>query len=265
MNKHLVGMTSGQGSDVFRGVIEAARQQVLIDHQKAQSFQHRGIIGDERAASLADFVRSRIPEIFAVAKGEVIDCFDHRTGQIDFLIYDRLAAQPISQQRENVLIPCEALYAVIEVKSIFTREAAQQCLRAAAKLRQLQPFKEKFVDARTHGAATKKGEHRVMYVIFAYTTDLSESNWMSKEYRRLLEVAKLEGLDASAIDRLFIADRGILNPIRSQGKVMEQNAEYLFVEFFLHLIDFIGRERGRRPEISWRDYALPKSKGWKTI
>jgi hypothetical protein len=161
-----------QGSDVFLGVIEAARKQLLIDHENARVFEHSGIIGDERAAALADFLRSSLPEAFGIAKGKIIDCFDTRTGQIDLFIYDRLAAKPISQQRENALVPCEALYAVIEVKSTFTREEARRCLHAAATLRQLRRFKEHFVDARTHGARAQESEHRAMYVIFAYTTDL---------------------------------------------------------------------------------------------
>ena len=54
----------------------------------------------------------------------------------------------------------------------FTREEARRCLHAAATLRQLRRFKEHFVDARTHGARAQESEHRAMYVIFAYTTDL---------------------------------------------------------------------------------------------
>ena len=254
-----------QESDVFLGVIEAARKQLLIDHENARSFENSGIIGDERAAALADFLRSRLPEAFGVAKGEIIDCFDNRTGQIDFFIYDRLAAKPISQQRENALVPCETLYAVIEVKSTFTREEARRCLHAAARLRQLRPFKEHFVDARTHGASAQESEHRAMYVVFAYTTDLRAAEWMDHEHQRLLAVAAEEKVNPSVIDRIFIADRQILNPIRSQGKSVQEDAEYLFVEFFLHLINFIDRERARRPSLSWRDYALPRSKGWKSI
>jgi hypothetical protein len=215
----------------------AARKQLLIDHENARSFENTGIIGDERAAALADFLRSRLPEAFGVAKGEIIDCFDNRTGQIDLFIFDRLAAKPISQQRENALVPCEALYAVIEVKSTFTRKEARRCLSAAARLRQLRPFKEHFVDARTHGARAQEGEHRAMYVVFAYTTDLRAAEWMAHEHQRLLAVAAEEKVNPSVIDRIFVADRGILNPIRSQGKLVQEDAEYLFVEFFLHLIN----------------------------
>lgn len=254
-----------RGSEIFRGMIDAARNEVINKHKTARLFNHNGIVGDERAAAIAEFLRARLPDVFEIAKGEAVDCFDKRSGQLDFFIYDRMATKPISQQRENALVPCESLYSVIEVKSTFSRAEARNCLKAAAKVRRLRPFKHRFVNSRVKGAAVKDDEHRCMYVVFAYSSDLSESNWIKKEYERLCTVAAEEKIDPSVIDRVFVVDRGILNPVRSQGKLVEQEPEYLFAEFFLHLVNFIERERSRRPDISWGDYALPKSRGWKTV
>jgi hypothetical protein len=129
-----------KGSDIFRGIIDAARQQLLLDHRKSSSFHHPGIKGDERAAALAAFLRHRIPDSYEVTKGEVIDCFDNRTGQLDIIIYDKLAARPISQQAENSIIPCEALYVSVEVKSLLTKEEIKKCVRASRLVRDLRPL-----------------------------------------------------------------------------------------------------------------------------
>ena len=107
-----------RASAIFRGVIEDARKQLLLDYKKSSSFGQHGIRGDERAAALADFLRQRLSDVFEITKGEVVDSLDKRTGQLDVIIYDHLASSPISQQRENTIVPCEALYVVIEVKSI---------------------------------------------------------------------------------------------------------------------------------------------------
>jgi hypothetical protein len=40
-------------SDVFRSVMEKAKQQLLLESMHASDFEHHGIVGDERAASLA--------------------------------------------------------------------------------------------------------------------------------------------------------------------------------------------------------------------
>jgi len=254
-----------KGSDIFRGIIDAARQQLLLDHTKSSAFGHAGIKGDERSAALSDFLRQRIPDVYEVAKGEVIDCYDHRTGQLDIIIHDRLAARPITQQKENSIIPCETLYVVVEVKSLLNKVEAEKCLKAAKLVRDLKPFKHRFVDSRQGGRAAQGDAHRCMYVVFAYESDISADGWMKKEYERLVSVAKENNYKVSSIDRVFVVDRGIINPVRAQGKLVDGDPEYLFAELFRHLVNFMQRERLRRPAMEWESYALPRSRGWRAI
>jgi hypothetical protein len=259
------GAVENRGSEVFRKVIDQARRQVLLDSDKAANFEHKGIRGDERAAPLAEFLRSRLPDVFAVGKGEIIDCKDNRTGQLDLVIYDRLAARPIAEGGENLLLPCEAVYAIIEVKSVFSAEEARKCLLAAQKVRRLRPFKNRFVDRRSAGARALLEEHRCLYIVFAYTSDLSKAEWLKSELTRLEQAAIETEVDIARIDRIFVADRGILDAGSRVGKQDEAHPEYLFAEFFLHIVNFMGRECARRPPISWEDYALPNRKGWTKI
>jgi hypothetical protein len=104
-----------------------------------------------------------------------------------------------------------------------------------------------------------------MYVVFAYESDIGADGWMNKEHGRLASIAEEKGYDVSSIDRVFVADRGILNPVRAQGKLVENDPEYLFAELFLHLVNFMHRERTRRPSIEWESYALPRARGWRAI
>lgn len=107
-------------SDVFRKVLADARQEVLLGGKKAGAFEHHGIRGDERAAVVSAFLRQRLPARFGVGKGEVLDYIDGRTGQLDLILYDAASCGPLSVQAENLLLPCEALYAAIEVKTILS-------------------------------------------------------------------------------------------------------------------------------------------------
>src|SRR5436190_17363386 len=104
-------------SEVFSKVLAKAKEQLLLDARHAEDFQHKGIRGDERAAGLAKFLNEHLPERFSVTKGEVIDYRDERTGQLDLIIYDSHTSAPVTKGEENLLIPAEALYAVIEVKT----------------------------------------------------------------------------------------------------------------------------------------------------
>jgi hypothetical protein len=254
-----------KGSEIFRGVLEAARKQLLLDFDASKGFAHSGIKGEERAEALAAFLKSRLPPAFGITTGEVIDSGDRRTGQLDLIIYDQTVTQPVHAGRKNELYPCEAVYAVIEVKSLLSRAEMEICVKAAQKLRRLRPFRERFVDSRTMGTHADRGAHRCMYIIFAFATDLSEADWPQAEYDRLLEVAAKQETPLSYIDRLMVLDRGLINPMKGQGKTADGDPITLFAEFFLHLVNFLERERNRRPVLSWQHYALPHSRGWRTL
>jgi hypothetical protein len=153
-------------------------------------------------------LKSRLPPAFGITTGEVIDSGDRRTGQLDLIIYYQTVSQAVHTGRKNELFPCEAVYAVIEVKSVLNRDEVGTCVKAAQKLRGLRPFHERFVDSRTMGTPADKGAHRCMYIIFAFATDLGEANWLLAEYDRLLEVTAEHEARLSYIDRLVVLDRG---------------------------------------------------------
>jgi hypothetical protein len=193
----------GVPSEVFRSVMENAKKRLLLESDEAGTFEHKGLLGDERAASLAKFFRERIGDRFDVQKGEAIDYQDTRTGQLDFVIYDRSRCAPIHMGKENLLLPREALYCVIEVKTRVTQDELDTAYSAAGKVRALRPFKKPFVASRQDGASAVDSRDRCLFVIFGYTSNLgNDSDWAAKEYHRLHKAAKsrcLNGLRRSAV------------------------------------------------------------------
>jgi len=73
-------------SDVFRAVLEAAKQEFSLVARRPQPFEHKGIPGMSERRPLAQFLRQRLPDRFGVGKGEVLDYLDHRTGQLDLVV-----------------------------------------------------------------------------------------------------------------------------------------------------------------------------------
>lgn len=253
-------------SEVFRSVMDKAKQRLLLDSDDATDFEHKGIRGDERAAAFAEFFRERVPDRFGVQKGEAIDYHDSRTGQIDFVIFDRSRCGPIHVGHENLLLPCEALYAVIEVKSRITQDELDTCLKAAAKVRKLRPFKERFIAARQDGADANDERDRCLYVIFGYTSNLgNDSDWPQKEYGRLMSAANSAGVSVDCIDRLFVVDRGIINPQKPAGKWEIAQGSSIFLESYLHIVNFLMRESARRKPVDWQMYGPRTNPGWKTL
>src|SRR5690606_3395455 len=136
---------------------------------------HKGIRGDERAAALADFLRSTIPAKFGVAKGEAIDYQGNQTTQLDLIVYDRHDTAVLFKGKDgNLLIPAESVYAAIECKTTLNQKELDTSYKAAAKLKKLRPYQSFFkcnASSRKVNADKFKTLPRCHYSLFAFETN----------------------------------------------------------------------------------------------
>ncbi|MBS1706758.1 MAG: hypothetical protein JST40_12880 [Armatimonadetes bacterium] len=241
--------TSRNSSVVFKEILGYAEEKLKIDSNTP--YVHKGLRGDERAVALAELLRSHLPDQFAIGKGEAIDCLGNRSGELDLFVYDSATATPILSSSENSLIPAEAIYASIEVKSVLTQEEMDKAAKSSLALRALCPFKKQFVGAPTGGGA-QAGFYRCPYFVFAFSSNLSADQWAQKEYDRAKKALVCIGGSMDLIDRIFVLERGVIRPQVASSWVSGQG---VFLEFYVHLINFLMREKKRRPEIDWAAYA----------
>ena len=239
-------------SKVFANVLKQAEQRLLLDAAAAENLDHRGLKGGERAVALADFLGKHLPGVFGVGSGEALDYRDNRTGELDIFIYEKSTAAPIQTSNESLLVPAEALYAVIEVKSVLTQDELEKCMVAAKRVRALRPFKGKFIASPVAGE-TRDEHYRCPYFVFSYRSNLGREGWAHKEYERTVLAATRAECDIDNIDRIFVLDRGALHP---QARVASEgaNSAGIFLDFYIHLMNFLTRERSRRPTIDWTAY-----------
>ncbi len=249
-------------SEMFKLVLREAQNEVIAASRKATAFMHKGIRGDERAAALASFLRNRLSDAFGTCKGEAIDYRDNRSTQLDLIVYHRQSCAPVSKLEENILIPCEGLYAAIEVKSMLTKDELEAAFTAAKRLRTLRPFKGHFVSSRSDGSPAAAGESRCMYILFAYSSNVSTDGWLQTEFQRIKAAATAVGTTVDVIDSIVVVDRGIINPGGAVGKPVDGDDDVLFVEFYLNLVNFISREMRRRLPIDWQLYSSRGGRGW---
>jgi hypothetical protein len=162
-------------------------------------------------------------------------------------------------------MPAEALIAVVEVKSKFTRDEATRCVSAARSLSQLDVYGGNFVASRVGGADATDGAPRCMYSILAFESDLRSANWAANEWRRLREVAGEVDADVSRIDRLTVLSRGLLVPPTCTA-LPAKDDKGILRDWFFHLSDFLVREAARRPPYDWDRYTRrPRSTGWERL
>lgn len=154
------------------------------------------------------------------------------------------------------------MFVVIEVKTTLTQAELDSAYSAAVKVRRLRPFKDQFVGSRRDGAAADDNHCRCMYAVFAYTTNLGSDDWLPNEFRRAQLAAERVNADVDMIDRIFVLDRGMINPVDATGKTAPPDDGTLFLEFYVHIMNFISREHRRRPPVDWQVYSARTSPGW---
>ena len=165
-----------------------------------------------RGGSCTIFLREHLPERFIVTTGQAVDASGVQTPQLDLILYDSHLSAPLLRHPDGPeLLPAEALIAVVEVKSKFTREEAAHCVRASTSLFSSRSTAGTLA-SRLGGADAADGAPRCMYSILAFESDLSALNWAASEWKRLREVASKAEADVSRIDRLTVLSTGSSGP-----------------------------------------------------
>jgi hypothetical protein len=246
----------------FEDLMRAAEEQLLLGFELAARFRHKGLRGSSREQVIADFLTGQIPSRFGVTAGEAIDADGRRTGQLDIVVYDRYATAPLLKREAGDLLPAEALLAVIEVKSVLSQKELNMAAGAARRISQLRPFGEAFVPARKQGADFD-GRCRCQYSVVAFTSNLGENNWPTKEWGRVIKAATKTAVNTERIDRVLVLDRGMLVPPTKTAKQKTGECEVLLRHWFLHMINFVQREAARRKRFEFDPYGRqPSAAGW---
>ena len=255
--RHNRAVTQG----TFADALAHAEKELWLGLERTGAFAHAGTKGSEREEALAQFLREHLPTRFGVASGEAFDAKRGRSGQLDVVIYDQFQVAPLPAGTKSVLLPAEALLAVIEVKTLLKRSELTKCFRSVKKLAALKPYKDKrFVPARSGGAAAEDANPRCLYTVFAFGTDLGEANWLDKEWERVRDVAREVKAPLELVDRVVVLNRGMLSPPSSVGYATSGGADHeLLSEWFVQLTNFLFREARRRPPFEWMPYASKRS------
>lgn len=105
---------------------------------------------------------------------------------------------------------------------------------------------------------------RCFRTIFAYGTNLSEGDWLTREWERVTQATSELGSDPALIDRIVVLNRGMLNPPSRQGC---EDTEFLsvFHQWFIGMANFLSRENSRRPPVDWQTYQKKRAPGWRSL
>jgi hypothetical protein len=251
-------------SEALGSVLEEAEQNLLSAFAKSQKTKHRGLKGNARARSVAEFLTERLPAVYGVATGaEVVDYADRRSGEIDLVIFDRQRNAVLSA--DPLWIAAETLLAYIEVKTTLTGDELEKSFIGAKRIDALRPFKQPFTLAgKTDASVTENDQLRCFRTVFAFGTNLTDRDWIDEEWSRVKTAAAAAGVPLASIDRILVLNRGMLN-LPSQTGTDKFEASSVFQQWVINLVNFLVRENGRRPSWDWQLYTKKGIPGWRAL
>ena len=243
--------------------IQSALLRFAADFLESDAFKHAQTKGNEREDPVREFLRQRLPAAFRVDGGEVIDLFGNTSPQADLLVSDRQRNFPLVEG-SSVILPVEAVLVVVEVKSLLNRGEIKKILQAAKRFKALKPFKQEIVARRQRGKEAGDG-CRIFYSVFGYGTDLAEEGWGKKEHGRFSEVSAELGIPLQVVDRVYVPNRGLLDIGGEKGFEEKGNSGAGLLQFYMHMLNFLIRENGRRESVPYLEYAGRMAGGWKSF
>ena len=227
---------------------------------KSKRLKHAVTKGEEREVPIQEFFAEHLPSTFSGARGEVVDSRDEHSPQLDLMIYDSIRNFAF-YSGNSALLPAEALLVSVEVKSLLTRDEIRRSILAAQRLKALRPFGLPTAPPRTKGKAADK-RCRFFHCIIAYKTDLELDKWLYQEFNRYLEEATKLQAPIWSIDRIYVPNHGLVNPVHSIGRPEGNNSGDALLHLFMHTLNFLQRENGRRDPTPYDLYSGRLLRGW---
>jgi hypothetical protein len=240
-------------SQVISKHFEAVLRRIAADFLDSDSFHHVLSKGEEREEPIKSFLKNLLPDTFKITSGEVIDLYDKSSPQLDLMIYDAVRNFGFYSKSKSIL-PAEALLVSIEIKSILSSEEIRKSVKAAQKLYTIKPFKKPLSSPRIDGEAFD-GRCRYFHCIFAYDSTIkSEEDYLKKEYDRYNNIITELSAPENIIDRIYVANKGMINPRKSWGLSEFDNPGRALMHFYLDMLNFLIRENNRRETVPYIAY-----------
>jgi len=108
--------------------------------------QNPSIKGSSREEVIREFVRCFLPSSYAIGHGEVFSERNERSKQVDIIIHDELFSPVFKTADGGILVPCEAVYGIAEVKTRLDTTGWRQALDNIASVKSLERATSDLID-----------------------------------------------------------------------------------------------------------------------
>jgi len=108
--------------------------------QRSGFYQHPTGIGDAREDTVRHYLQDVLPSRFSVDRGKIFDSEGHLSREFDIIISEARDVAPAMSLAERRIVPIEAVFGVIEVKSDLNRDGYESFIHAVSELDQMRRY-----------------------------------------------------------------------------------------------------------------------------
>lgn len=103
-----------------------------------ESFGHPGTKGDASEHVWCELLQNYLPQRYQVGRGHVVDSRGSFSQQIDLIVFDRQYSPFIFKFEEQIIVPAESVYAVLEAKQTIDAKQVKYAQEKAKSVRALE-------------------------------------------------------------------------------------------------------------------------------
>src|SRR5216684_4814390 len=78
---------AAEPDSAFAAIVDSAQKRLWAAWEEARQFEHKGLRSTHREDAVRQFLSDHLPRAYAVASGEAVDSQEHRSGELDVMIY----------------------------------------------------------------------------------------------------------------------------------------------------------------------------------
>jgi hypothetical protein len=105
-------------------ILAGLQKELENKYEISSTIRHKGERCRSREVGISGFLRENLPETYGIGTGELFSFNSEGISpQCDIIIYDRMRTPVFGKQEAVQQIPIEAVYVVIEVRSILDQNA----------------------------------------------------------------------------------------------------------------------------------------------
>lgn len=180
--------------------LDTTSRKMLLELEEIRGrYSHAKTKGDSGEEIVREFLRDRLPKSVGVTSGQVIDATGTLSREIDVIIYDAMHSPMLfsGERAGSVLVPAEAVIAVVEVKFRLRRSELASIRENCRSVKTLQ--RTAYIKPRWAAGAWEPSP--IHYSVFAFESD-------SLYAERLTELQAEDSAELR-VDLVTALDRGV--------------------------------------------------------